>query len=42
MLELWVIDDIQIIAQLLIIDVWNNHKQKKEHKYIGIEEDIFI
>ena len=37
MLELWIIDNIQVVAQSLIIDVWNKHKQKKEKLYMGIE-----
>ena len=39
MLELWVIENIQVVAQLFKIDVWNKHTQKNEHVYFGGENE---
>ena len=33
-----IIDNIQVFTQLSRIDVWNKHKQNKEHMYIVREE----
>ena len=37
MLVPWIIDNVQVVAQLSIFDVHNKHKQKMKHMYIGIE-----
>ena len=38
-LESWIIDNIQVVAQLSEIDAWKNHMQKKEHVNTGREEE---
>ena len=34
MIETWIIDNVQVVAQLSIVDVLEKHKHKKEHVYI--------
>ena len=41
-LEPWIIEDIQVVVKLLKSDGWNKHIPKKEHMYIGIEEEKYI
>ena len=39
MLVPWIQENVRVVAQLSIIDLWKNHSQKKYYMYIRKEDD---